>query len=428
MKSRWPTGSFSAFWAMLVFAACSDGFALEVTVSEAACRIEGLARPLRQTVVLIDQSAIEPTSALNVGEANRRWIGKILAIAGVQEGQSGILSAPRERLTVVVAQEDGRDLIRVFTGCAPTFSQGEITEMKKSSSGWRGQFERFWGKDVESRIENDQKAYRSKLTAALAELPKRPAKKVMERQASPTDNSFLQALSMVAGAFDLSEGIPRIIVISPMNALVVQELSDLRSARSKGFDLAAKVGADLQRAEVYVTGLSRDAGRFAPDFARTFFLGLKGKLVAASGETLPQLAEPPQTVQVFSGFIDYAGINFPMQLRLATDRSGSLVNSWVEVAVKSPVATPLTGKAVCKGGNLENCEVKGDGKDFSQSWVMDIGPDPKFDEALPFSGLRYFEFVTSESGVKGRVYDPIVTLNKKKDLPFELSRTREIKF
>src|SRR5262249_43358654 len=136
MKSRWFISSLSALWVMLVFASCGDGFALEVTVSEAACRIEGLARPLRQTVVLIDQSAIEPTSALNVGEANRRWIGKVLAIAGVQEGQSAFLSAPRERLTVVVAQEDGRDLIRVFTGCAPTYSQDEITEMKKSSSGW----------------------------------------------------------------------------------------------------------------------------------------------------------------------------------------------------------------------------------------------------------------------------------------------------
>src|SRR5206468_10573239 len=101
----------------------------------------------------------------------------------------------------------------------------------------------------------------------------------------------------------------------------------------------------------------------------------------------------------------------------------------VEVAVERTVATPLTGKAVCKPEKLDNCQVKGDGKEFSQSWVIDRGSAPKFDPSIPFSGLRYFEFDTSATGVKGRVYDPIAVLNNpQKDLPFELSRTSGVKF
>jgi hypothetical protein len=105
------------------------------------------------------------------------------------------------------------------------------------------------------------------------------------------------------------------------------------------------------------------------------------------------------------------------------------VNSWVEVTVERPVATPLTGKAICKSKGLEDCEIKGDGKDFAQLWVPDPDPNkPTFDQNIPFSGLRWFEFTSTQNGISGHFYDPMVIINKEKDIPFQLSKTPDIKF
>lgn len=403
--------------------------ALETIVADGACHLEGLVRPLRQTIVVIDQSSIVPTAAVDIGSANRIWLNAILTIGGVQETQASVISAPRERLTVILAREDGGDLLRVFTGCSPTYSQNEIAEMKKSSTGLKGGVDWFLGRSVQARIENEEKSFRSRLTEALAELPKMSRPK----SAAATDTStpsFLGAFSLLAGTIDLAEGIPRLFVFSSMKSEGVRGLKNVKAAREAGFDLAEKTGGDLERAEVYVNGVSNDAGRYARDFIQAYFLGIKGHLSGVSGETLPAVSEQPQTVQVFGGTVDYgAGVKAPMQIRLAADRSGSLVNSWVEVTVKQAVATPLTGKVVCK--NTENCQVTGDGKEFAQDWVIDPTVDQmkKFDESLPFSGVRYFEFTTSPNGLKGRAYDPLVTsINGKKELSFDLSRTPNVKF
>src|SRR5262249_21133442 len=135
----------------------TDVFAVETVIADQLCRLEAFSRPLRQTIVVIDQAAVEPRATGDVGEMNRRWINKILAIAGVQEGQPSTISAPRERISVVVAREDGTDLIRVFSGCSPTYSQAELAELKRSSGGITGQLERFFGRDVEHKIDADKK-------------------------------------------------------------------------------------------------------------------------------------------------------------------------------------------------------------------------------------------------------------------------------
>jgi hypothetical protein len=397
--------------------------AFETVIVNGSCTVEGLARPLRQTLVLIDQAAIEPKPAGDVGEVNRRWINRVLSIAGVQDGQPSTIAAPRERISVVVAMQDGSDLIRAFSGCSPTYSSSEITELQKSTSPIKQQLDRFLGRNIENRIEAERKSFRSKLTGALAELSKMPRSTATGDEGT----SFLRSLALLSGRFDLSEGIPRIVLVSPMRLSLLQNVSDEKSARILGFDTAEKLGADLQRAEVYIVGMSPQANRFVREFSQAFFLGSKAKLISASGETMGQTSEVPERIRVFSGFINYGGVQVPMQIRFATDRSGSLVNSWAEVTVKRAVATPLTGKAVCRSEDLESCEVKGDGKEFAQLWAPEIGGDPKFSDTLPFSGVRYFEFTTTRTGLKGRVYDPLVIINGKKELPFELTATPNIK-
>jgi hypothetical protein len=397
--------------------------AIEPIVSEAGCRLEGYTRPLRQTIVVIDQAAID-SSSTDPNGVNRKWINAVLEFAGVQEAQSNVISAPRERITVLLALQDGSDLVRVFAGCPSTFSPSEFAEKEKQSSGiWSG-LETFTGRDARSRAEADKKTFRVALLGALVQLQRSYSK----TKGGADDGSFLDAFPAISRAFDVANGIPRLILITPLESRAVLRLQSVKDARESGFDIAAKTDADLQRSEVYITSISKQSGKYLREFMQTFLLGIKGRLVVATSESIPAFADAPQIVQVFGGSTDYGGVKAPIQLRLAIDRTGSLVNSWVEVSLHKPLATPLTGKAVCKTESMESCEVKGDGKEFSQSWVIEPGPAPKFDPTLPFSGLRYFEFTSAAAGVKGRFYDPVVIINGQKELPFELAKTAGVKF
>ena len=374
--------------------------AFDTIVSESSCRTEGFARPLRQTIVILDEAAIDAFGSGPVSEANRRVNRTILSLAGVMEGQTATVSAPRERITLFFAREDGKDLIRAFTGCPPTYSQDEIARIDKAGSGIQGELMKFIGHDARAQIETQKLAFESSLLQTMTGLSKIRNPEVNGQDRGPEGIGFLQALSLSGSAIDLTEGIPRVVVISPMTLPILTALSDAKAARELGFGLASKLGVDFERAEVYLTGLSDHSSTYTRDFARALFLGMKGHLVAASGVALPAFAEAPQSVRIFGGFIDYVGVKVPMQVRLAVDQSGSLENSWVEVSVVRPVATPLTGKAICTKSDVE-CNVQGDGNEFSQSWVADVHPNPTFDQKLPFSGVRYFQLTTSASGQRG---------------------------
>ena len=229
-------------------------------------------------------------------------------------------------------------------------------------------------------------------------------------------------------SFDIANGIPRVVIFSPLK-LKSEHASDRKSARELGFHDAIAMRADLKRAELYIVRGKTEGESTEADYVSALFLGAKARLVAVSGETLPTLQEPPERMAVFGGSTDYGQVKAPMQVRVAVDRTGTLVNSWVEVTVERAVATPLTGKAICKNSGLDDCEIKGDGKEFAQSWVADPDPSkPTFDEKLPFSGLRWFEFTSSKGGLSGRFYDPMVLINKEKEIPVQLSKTPDIKF
>jgi hypothetical protein len=427
MDSRITLVFATIFGIGFLISGATRAFGFETVISDFACHLEGFNRPLRQTIIVIDEAAIDQFVAGKASEANRRVNRSVLAIAGVLEGQVTNAIEPRERITILFARENGNDLVRAFTGCTPTYSPEEISRMEKSNSSIQGSVMKFIGRDVRSQIDKDKLSFQTSILQGMTELAKGRGPKKQSVQGSE-DIGFLQTFSFVQGAFDISEGLPRLIVISPLDMPLIKNISDAKTGREKGFNLASKMGTDFQRAEAYLTGISKDASRFGRDFANAFFLGMKARLVAASGESLPPFSEAPKAIRVYGGFIDYVGVKVPMQLRLATDSTGSLVNSWVEVSVVRAVATPLDGKAVCKAEITDQCDIKGDGREFGQSWVVDVKQTPTFDPKLPFSGVRQFEFSTTAAGLKGRVFDTNVTINGKKDMSFELAVTPNIRF
>jgi hypothetical protein len=396
--------------------------AAESVVAEEFCHSEGFTRPLRQTFVILDEMTVEPWTSGEMSEGNRRWMNAAIALAGVEEAQRDKSAAPRERITVLLARASGSDLVRVFTGCPPTFSREEMEKLDASSAGARRMFDEWLGKDPRSRVEADQKAFRIKLLGSLVQLTKEAVK------AKSPESNFLSLLPAVGRTLDLGNGIPRIVIFSPL-VLANGNFANKAAAREAGFKQASLSAADLKRAEVYVVHGKREANSVTDDYLSALLLASKGYLVDTSGETLPALRDAPQMIAVYGGFISYGLVNAPMQIRLAVDAAGSLVNSWVEISVDKATATPMTGKAICKGANLDNCTIQGDGKDFSQAWGFDPDPNkPSFDQHLPFSGMRWFQFTTSAKGATGTFYDPMVIVNKQKDMPFDLSTTAHVKF
>jgi hypothetical protein len=180
--------------------------AAETVVSEEACTLEGFPRPLRQTIVVIDELAIAPWTNGEMSDGNRRWINAVIGLAGVQEGQRNESAAPRERMTVLLARVNGSDLVRVFTGCPPTFSREEFDRLDGSSTGLKRAFNEWLGKDPRSRLEADQKTFRLKLLGALVQLTKDAVKPKL------TESNFLSLLPDVGRSFDLGSGIPRIVI------------------------------------------------------------------------------------------------------------------------------------------------------------------------------------------------------------------------
>jgi hypothetical protein len=328
----------------LAFAAgvLSSAHAAETVVAEEACTLEGFSRPLRQTIAVIDEAAIEAWTTGEMSDANRRWLNALVGLAGVQEGQRNENAAPRERITVLLARANGSDLVRVFTGCPPTFSREEVERLDANNTGLKRAFNEWLGKDPRSRVEAEQKAFRVKFLGALVQLTKDAVK------TKSTESDFLSLLPDVGRSFDLGNGIPRIVIFSPL-VLVNGNFDNKAAAREAGFKQASRYAADLKRAEVYVVRGKHETGVLVRDYVSALLLGSKGFLVAASGETLPALREVPQMIAVYGGFVSYGLVSAPMQIRLAVDTSGSLVNSWVEVTADKPTATPMTGKAICKG-------------------------------------------------------------------------------
>jgi hypothetical protein len=258
----------------------------ETVVAEESCNLEGFTPPLRQTIVVIDELAVEPWISGDMSDGNRRWMNAIIELAGVQDAQRSGNAAPRERLTVLFARADGSDLVRVFVGCPPTFSRDELETLDAQSTGFGRKFNEWLGKDPGSRVEADQRAFRIKLLGALVGLTKETS------NIKSKESNFLAALPAVGRNIDIGNGIPRIVFFSPL-VLTNVNVESKTAAREAGFKQAARSLADLRRAEVYVVRGKHEAAPFSGDYAAALLLGSKGFLSDISGETLPALHDVP---------------------------------------------------------------------------------------------------------------------------------------
>jgi hypothetical protein len=364
-----------------------------------ACRRTGTNPPLRQTIVVVDEGAFRARDGQPAKGGDKRWIHALVELADAREGATTNNMEAGERLVVMIARANGSELVPLFLGCSPNLSAAELSEREKSDST----VDRFFGRDTKSLLKRQLESFQSRILEALTQVNQQVELDDKASKPIATDG-FIRALASSGRLVDLAYGVPRFVLMTDLRFVDPKKLTDRETARKIGFEWASKANLDLSRAEVHTLNLGDASVQHIRDFAEAMLLGSKGLLIGWRTDGLPPLQAAPIAVRHFGGTIDYAGLPAPIQIRLAFDKSGTLVNSWVEVTVSKAVATPMTGKAICQGSQV--CEVKGDGKLLGQAWSTSASGEPKFGEELPFAGLRYFALSTTKDDAAGRIYDP----------------------
>jgi hypothetical protein len=392
---------------------------------ESYCTVPGLSAPLRQTVLVIDeQSVTRAEQPEQIRTANPALFQLVTTLGDPQLSLQVGSMAPRERLTIYVAPQDGGALKLAFTGCVPGFSVDEKRSLEHVQSAASKMSDSFFSKGPVQQAGREGDTFRTALLGALVNVASmapgaKPAAPLMQR-------SFLQSLQSVPQLSSIENGVPRVFLFTDVAGFAPDGLADAQAARRQGFADADKARLLFGMADVHVVGPRAPSDNLAHDYAQAFFLGSQGHLLSWGGAVFTSLPPAPTRLDTFTGNVSYPPYQFPMQMRLAADRNGSLVDSWVVVKKERSIATPLTGSISCDADQV--CQITTDQGGFSQVWAPAVGPDPHFAADLPFGGLRQLSANLRGNTMTGKVFDPAVgqigSVQNTAFLPFTLTRAQ----
>lgn len=397
-------GRVAGALALLLAAAALPAHA--ATRFEDYCAKPGLARSVRQTIVIIDEAHVVPNPAHGgIAPQNAAWTRFVGDLINNDRIQQGRIFAPRERLTVLMAPRNGAEPRLLFTGCVPYYSAAEKASLARQAGGLGSMVNSYFGSGPVQAAVKDMDRFRTQLGAALIAAAAPGAVTRGGAISGPFASSALYA-SLQRTPVDIGQGIPRIILYSNVNRFT-PAAGNVVGARKAGFDLARRDPADFKRAEVYVVGAAPTQSELDREFFKAWLLGSGGWLRGLTTAGLAQMDAYPERLRVFSGVIRYGDLNAPMRLRLATTASGEIVNSWISVQNETETATPFSGNVVDVGGGAQRGGNNGQG--LGQLWSFNPDEKPEFSGDLPLGGMRRLEFTTDRAGgLNGKVSDPLV--------------------
>lgn len=384
---------------------------------EAPCAGTGIfsaPEPLRQTVVILDEASVGASDAAQ--EKNTRITRTILQIVDGLTSQPSGNAALRERVAIFLASANGRELAPIFIGCAATWSQDQINNLAAGESTMTT----FITGGVRKQIENARAGYETALAGSIA-----AAIRTVAGENNGEPGAIIRALQSNPQFIDPSGGVPRIVMITPFRVSDDVAWPSEQVARKAGFEFANGLGLDLRRAEVHVIGVPQSAPANLRAFAEALFLPLRGFLAGWRADGLPSLQRIPIEVRVFGGTVKMGEISAPVQVRIANDEEGNLVNSWIEVTTGQSKATPITGKILCT--DAMTCEVHGDGRYMGQAWNPDTDNTPEFSPYFAWSGLRFFEMKIKGDAAVIKIWDPQAKIDlgdgEQDNILFEVAKT-----
>lgn len=387
---------------------------------EAACSIAGLKPALRETLIVIDRSTVKAAKPENFRLENAALWGLITGLADGQRAADTAAMAPRERLTIALADPVTGGLDQLFTGCVPTISQDEIAG--RAGQGEDGFEKKFMGSDMASQTTRQREEFLKQVVIVLA-----TAKFGAKARRSDTfaTSSFLRTLKMIGPGRGTSETLRRVFVFADPAPAMTDVPGDYAESRKQGFALAETIQANFGQSDVYVVPAGRPLSEAQRGFLDALVLGSRGDLKGVTPFSPDSLAKAPVTVVNYSGELPLDGtIKSPMDLRLATAADGTLVNSWISYTASNGIrATPVAGQFVCDAEG--QCDLRGDpGLGLGQRWRTDPGGSPQPLPGGPFGGLRLIEGKDDGQRLIGRIYDPIILVGDRGDIPLLARRTR----
>ena len=370
----------------------------EPTVDTTFCNVEGLPSAKRQTVIIIDGSLVaEELEGAKPLTENQNWRGFVTSFVDASQSSAQANLAPRERVTVSISNADGSGLSTLFSGCIPVFSSEEMEELQGKSS----MVSTFFGTDWKSKQQKSAESIRRKallsLVSGVKGLPRGDSESTSFLE-GPLVRSLRRAQKL-----NLAEGIPRIILYTNLSIYDFPR-GDQAAIRNAAFADSRLAQIDLGYAELHLLSKAEPEGSNATDYLQAFFLGSRASLETISSISGNLTAiSPPADVFVFQGSIDIGQMGrYPVFMRLATDRNGSIVNSWIEEQRSETRFVPFHGILTCsKEGS---CSYVGD-SNFSQVWSAEPGGPPECPAEMPFGGLRRLDFQLSGGVLAGKISD-----------------------
>lgn len=384
---------------------------------EAFCDMNGLAPEIRETLLVVDQTAVKPSDPQTFRTVNAELFELVIGLADADRAISSGAMAPRERLTIAVADPDRGGLSQIFSGCIPGVSKQELAERVKK--GEDGGVDKFFGSDMASKLEEAKQEFLTKVILMTVQAPSGASK----NGDSFRDSNFARTLKAIGSGTTTEKKVRRIFLFSDPSKALSTTPTTYAEARVDAFAQAEASQTNLGMADVYLVPAGRTVNDVQQAFLDAYFLGSVADLRTVGGFSPGSLAKSPVKV------IDYAGelplapdVKSPMEMRIAYSIDGSIVNSWISyTGAKGVRRTPISGQFVCTS---DGCSLRGNpNMALGQRWRTAPGIEPQGLEDRPFGGMRLISGQDDGQKLVGRIYDPVIFLDAQGDIPFVARRT-----
>lgn len=368
--------------------------------SEAACAVEGLTKPLRQTLILVDAKALTKASdGAGFARDNPAFRDLVLSIADPARALPGGISGARERVVIAVVPSDGSAAQTTFSGCIPGMSDAELAVAREGET----MVSKTFSSGIARQLEDQAETFRTQLIGGMVAAAARADGMPAAQTGSVAQSPFLAGVRASRGLFENPAIVQRLVLVSDLGGLTLPA-GDAEATRSAGFEQGRRAGGDLGRADVHVV-LPAGANSAGRDFFQAFFLAQEGRLASYDAGKVSAAAGVPIRLWQMTGQAAYPSKPELIDVRIGEDARGKLTGSWLTTLGEPRFPIPLEGQIACAG---DVCKIVSDNSGFAQRWSNAPGDPPEFRNDMPFGGMRSFAFDLARGKLTGRVFDVAV--------------------
>lgn len=395
---------------LIALAGCGEGAVSTPSgASGAAFRLErfcaagDLPSSLRHTYLLIDERVLNKAETpAQFAELNAGVRDVVVAFTDPAAATLSGAMDYRERLSMLLLPADGSAAKLLFSGCLPALSPEELTSAQTAGSA----VSNFFTGGVQQQLNNEGDQFRARAIAALVLAARAAPGPAAPETTRLADTKLMQSLRASGRLINGEDGLPRIVMLSNLARVDLGGNSTRDAVRRQGFIEGEQTALDLGRSEMHIFLADGQNSALARDYAQAFFLAQHANVMTWGGNSLTTLPAAPRTLERYVGEAAYPNGPEAVQMRIAADRNGNLVNSWLVLRGSPNRSTPLSGPQTCEAAG--SCRLSSDDGGFAQAWSPSPGGEPEFENTMPFGGLREWEIATRDARLTGRIFDPAV--------------------